>query len=252
VERFKDTTILLAFVNPETAAAIAQLWKEPGVQRAYDRRSEYQLPCSVEYLMYHVQRLLVPNAAVTDEDILHCWLQTRGIVEIEFELEKSKFKIVDVGGQRGERKKWFHCFSSVTAVIFCVALNEYDEKLYEDNKVNRMTEALLLFKEVCNNKFFNDPKNPTSMIIFLNKNDLFTQKIKKVPLKTLFPDYKGGSDPHAGSKFILQKFLAQNNNPDKMIFSHVTCATDTENVRVVFNAVRTCVLTRSLEDAKIM
>jgi GTPase SAR1 family protein len=252
VEKFKNTTELASFTDPDTARKVAALWKDPAIQKTYDLRAEYQLPGSVDYMLHHAERLLTPSSEVFDEDILHCRLQTRGIVEIEFQLDDTQFKVVDVGGQRGERKKWFHCFASVTAVIFCVALNEYDEKLFEDNQVNRMTEALLLFKEVCNNKFFNDPKDPTSMILFLNKNDLFKEKIKKVPLKKLFPDYKGGGDPVLGAEFILRKFLAQSSQPNKLIFSHVTCATDTENVRVVFNAVRSSILNRSLEEAQIL
>lgn len=39
----------------------------------------------------------------------------------------------DVGGQRSERKKWIHCFESVTSIIFCVALSEYDQVLLEDS-----------------------------------------------------------------------------------------------------------------------
>ena len=33
----------------------------------------------------------------------------------------------DVGGQRSERRKWIHCFESVTSIIFCTALSEYDQ-----------------------------------------------------------------------------------------------------------------------------
>ena len=42
------------------------------------------------------------------------------------------FRVFDVGGQRSERKKWIHCFEDVTALIFCVALSEYDMVLVED------------------------------------------------------------------------------------------------------------------------
>ena len=41
----------------------------------------------------------------------------------------------DVGGQRSERKKWIHCFEGVTAIIFCVALSEYDMVLAEDDEM---------------------------------------------------------------------------------------------------------------------
>jgi hypothetical protein len=47
-------------------------------------------------------------------------------------------RVVDVGGQRNERRKWLHCFQDVKAIIFCVALSEYDLVLEEDNNVNRM------------------------------------------------------------------------------------------------------------------
>lgn len=44
----------------------------------------------------------------------------------------SLFRLFDVGGQRSERKKWIHCFEDVTAIIFCVAMSEYDQVLHED------------------------------------------------------------------------------------------------------------------------
>ena len=43
--------------------------------------------------------------------------------------------MVDVGGQRSERRKWIHCFENVTSIIFLVALSEYDQVLYEETNV---------------------------------------------------------------------------------------------------------------------
>lgn len=45
------------------------------------------------------------------------------------------YRMVDVGGQRSERKKWIHCFEGVTAIIFCVAMSEYDLVLAEDEEM---------------------------------------------------------------------------------------------------------------------
>lgn len=46
-------------------------------------------------------------------------------------------RMVDVGGQRSERRKWIHCFENVTSIMFLVALSEYDQVLVEsDNEVN--------------------------------------------------------------------------------------------------------------------
>lgn len=52
---------------------------------------------------------------------------------------------------------------------------------------NRMQESLKLFDSICNNKWFTD----TSIILFLNKKDLFEEKIKKSPLTVCFPEYTG-------------------------------------------------------------
>lgn len=50
-------------------------------------------------------------------------------------------RMVDVGGQRSERRKWIHCFEKVTSIIFLVALSEYDQVLIEsDKEVNRQCE----------------------------------------------------------------------------------------------------------------
>lgn len=40
-------------------------------------------------------------------------------------------RMVDVGGQRSERRKWIHCFDNVTSIIFLAAVSEYDQVLYE-------------------------------------------------------------------------------------------------------------------------
>jgi len=50
-----------------------------------------------------------------------------------------------------------------------------------------MQESLKLFDSICNNKWFTD----TSIILFLNKKDLFEAKIQKSPLTVCFPEYIG-------------------------------------------------------------
>jgi len=54
--------------------------------------------------------------------------------------------MVDVGGQRSERRKWIHCFENVTSIIFLVALSEYDQILFEsENEVCYYYEYELFF-----------------------------------------------------------------------------------------------------------
>ena len=49
----------------------------------------------------------------------------------------------DVGGQRSERKKWIHCFEGVTAIIFIVAMSEYDLTLVEDQEMVRFQQQMV-------------------------------------------------------------------------------------------------------------
>lgn len=55
--------------------------------------------------------------------------------------------MVDVGGQRSERRKWIHCFENVTSIIFLVALSEYDQILFEsENEVSVKCDSKKLTK----------------------------------------------------------------------------------------------------------
>jgi len=226
---------------------VQRLWSHRSIKTFISEKySEFQLPDCTKYLAENIERMTADGYIPTETDILNCRARTTGIVEIEFEIQRFTFRVVDVGGQRSERKKWIHCFEGVTALIFCVALSEYDQKLYEDEQVNRMREALDLFEEICNSIYF----VRTDIILFLNKSDLFIEKIKRVDLKVCFADYTGGSDEKKGFEFIQQKFSLLNKNPQsKQIYTHVTCATDTNNVRVVFNATKDIVLNHNLEGA---
>ena len=44
-----------------------------------------------------------------------------------------------------------------------------------------------LFVSICNNRWFEE----TSIILFLNKKDLFAEKIVKSPLTVCYPEYNG-------------------------------------------------------------
>lgn len=234
-------------LTPEIAADVKALWTDPGIKETYARSAEFQLNDSAGYYFDEVDRLAEPDYVPNEQDVLRSRAKTTGIIETEFKVEGTNFQVVDVGGQRSERKKWMHCFQDVTAVIFCVAMSEYDLKLYEDDTTNRMHESLKLFKEICNNKWFIN----TSMILFLNKSDLFKEKIETVDLDVCFPTYTGGNDYDSASKYIKEQFIAQNENRNKEIYAHLTCATSTDNITFVFESVKDIILHEALADSGI-
>ncbi|VEL09983.1 unnamed protein product [Protopolystoma xenopodis] len=124
-------------------------------------------------------------------------------------------------------------------------MSEYDLKLIEDQSTNRMHESMRLFASICNSPWFVN----TSVILFLNKRDLFEEKIAKSPLTICFPEYTGSMDYAEASSYIQYKFEDLNQRKDtKAIYTHFTCATDTGNVQVVFDAVIDVIIRNNLKD----
>ena len=229
-------------VPPSIQSLIASLYQCAPVQRALVRANEFQILDSAQYFLNHSLRVLAPAYTPTTQDILRSRLPTTGIIEASFKVERLQFRMYDVGGQRGERKKWIHCFDGVTAILFVASLSEYDQVLSEERTRNRMTESLDLFEGINQLPWFRD----IPVILFLNKADLFQLKVKQVDIGTYFPQYTGGNDPQAGLRFIQDEFLRRNNNPDKSIYCHVTDATNTENIAFVWKATKQIILEQSL------
>ncbi|XP_075039973.1 guanine nucleotide-binding protein G(t) subunit alpha-1 [Mixophyes fleayi] len=229
----------------EMSDIIGRLWKDTGIQACFDRASEYQLNDSAGYYLNDLERLVAPGYVPTEQDVLRSRVKTTGIIETQFGLKDLNFRMFDVGGQRSERKKWIHCFEGVTCIIFIAALSAYDMVLVEDDEVNRMHESLHLFNSICNHRYF----ATTSIVLFLNKKDVFTEKIKKAHLSICFPDYDGPNTYEDAGAYIKTQFLELNMRRDvKEIYSHMTCATDTENVKFVFDAVTDIIIKENLKD----
>ncbi len=113
--------------TPELFAALKRLWADSGVQICFERGNEYQINDSAKYFLDKMDEVNKPGFNPSDQDILRTRVRTTGIIEINFSLKGMNFRVFDVGGQRSERKKWIHCFEDVTAIIFIVALSEYDQ-----------------------------------------------------------------------------------------------------------------------------
>jgi GTPase SAR1 family protein len=211
---------------------------------AWKRRAEFQIVESVKFYFNEIDRIMKDDYVATQQDMLLARVRTSGIVTEKYVIDSKSFEMYDVGGQRNERKKWIHCFDDVTAVIFVAALSEYDQVLFEDSSTNRMVEAVQLFDEICNNRYFTN----SNMILFLNKKDLFEEKILSVHIgdQEAFSDFiipLGHEDYYGkGVRYFLRKFLVKNTNPDRQVYNHVTCATDSKNVEIVFNSCKDIIL----------
>ncbi|XP_056634381.1 guanine nucleotide-binding protein G(q) subunit alpha isoform X1 [Diorhabda carinulata] len=243
-----DYETVTTFESPYVEA-IKDLWGDAGIQECYDRRREYQLTDSAKYYLSDLERIKDPDYLPTEQDILRARAPTTGIIEYPFDLDSIIFRMVDVGGQRSERRKWIHCFENVTSIIFLVALSEYDQILFESENENRMEESKALFKTIITYPWFQH----SSVILFLNKKDLLEEKIMYSHLVDYFPEYEGPQrDAIAAREFILRMFVDLNPDSEKIIYSHFTCATDTENIKFVFAAVKDTILQSNLREYNLV
>ncbi|KAK4180855.1 guanine nucleotide binding protein, alpha subunit [Triangularia setosa] len=238
--------------NPQTidakvSVAIQSLWNDPAKEQLMERQTEFYLMDSAEYFFDEAARIAHKEYIPNEMDVLRARTKTTGIYETRFKMGQLSIHMFDVGGQRSERKKWIHCFENVTSIIFCVALSEYDQVLLEESSQNRMMESLLLFDSVVNSRWF----MRTSIILFLNKVDIFKQKLGRSPLSNYFPDYSGGNDVNKAAKYLLWRFN-QVNRAHLNLYPHLTQATDTSNIRLVFAAVKETILNNALKDSGIL
>jgi|NOAtaT_7_FD_contig_81_965696_length_1238_multi_8_in_0_out_0_1 GTPase SAR1 family protein len=206
-----DKTVL----TPEMARALTKLWNSAAIKKTYESRDKFWILDAVEYFMENISRFAEPDFQPLEEDVVMARVRTTGIVTTEFtqrypdgkeEWEKEiQYQVIDVGGQRAERKKWFHCFDDVKAILFVINLAGYNMVLFEEDTKNRMIEELELFRDTVRKDIF----RRTPIFLFLNKKDMFEEKIRKVDLKTVFPEYDGGANTQKALEFISQKFREQ-------------------------------------------
>ncbi|KAK5629164.1 hypothetical protein RRF57_004879 [Xylaria bambusicola] len=224
---------------------IRSLWADAGVQKAILKGNEYALHDNIAYFCDDVDRLWDKNYIPTDQDLLRTRLRTTGITETVFDLGQLTYRMFDVGGQRSERKKWIHCFENVNCLLFLVAISGYDQCLVEDKDGNQMNEALMLWESIANSHWF----AKSALILFLNKMDLFREKLTSSPITSYgFTDYRGPPDDHKqASKYFMDKFKALNRNPEKEIYGHFTNATDTNLLKITMTSVQDMIIQRNLK-----
>jgi guanine nucleotide-binding protein subunit alpha, other len=125
---------------------------------------------SLAYFFPQLDRLFEDDYKPNEQDIVQCRARTIGITETTFQLKDHEMLMVDVGGQKSERRKWIHCFQDVTSILFLVSLSGYDQCLVEDRDAvgasfpvsfdthspskNQMQDAMTIWDSICHSQWF--------------------------------------------------------------------------------------------------
>eukprot|EP01083_Nonionella_stella_P071458 191950_1 len=253
----------------QLSTSISLLWSLRAIQATFSRRgNQYSFPDNMDYFYDKIDDIMTMNYIPTQQDMLRVRVRTTGITEFSYEMKENMFTVSDVGGQRNERKKWMHSFEDVAAVLFVTALNHFNALLLEDETKNAMHESLEVFDETINEKWFRN----TEFILFLNKEDLFEQELRNGnSLKDCFSVSSGWDGDQwnyencdlndeqqfheyyeASLLFIQDQYVQKNTSCYRVVFSHVTNATDTDTVHKVFWDVQNIVIRKNLRRGGLM
>jgi GTPase SAR1 family protein len=198
-------------LSQSQANAIDQLWKHPSLKLKFANRGKLfgmALNDSLQYWCENIHRLASTGYIPTDQDLIQARRLTLGITESHFTSKSgTPFSVVDVGAERSQRPKWLNQFSRCDVFIYIMALSQYDQTLFEDEKTNSLLESLDLWEFLMQNEIM---KNKPC-VLFFNKKDIFEEKLlqSKIPMTHLFPEYDGGEDVEKAVDFIKNLFWSK-------------------------------------------
>eukprot|EP01084_Bolivina_argentea_P066149 120593_1 len=232
-------------------AHIKNIWNHKSVKNLFKIRNLYKLHLynSSAYFWNEIDRISDNKYQPIIDDILRLGNHTKGIIEHKLIIGDVDCKIFQVCGLRDERKRWIHCFDSVTCVIFTASLSCYNEYLFEDKETNAMHEQIHLFEEICNLRWFRD----SAMVLFLTKDDLFRDKIQNIPINVIWNtdiydvnSYDNPNDYVQTLEFIKKIFGKQNKNENNRIFIYNVNLLNKNSTTQVFDEVSRIIINHSL------
>ena len=195
------------------------------------------------YFLDRAVEIFQDDYKVTEDDIFRTRVMTTGMTQKVFDAGGvMKLLLVDVGGQRSERRKWIRWFDGIDCVLFVVGISEFDQRLFEDLGVNRYIESMDVWKDIVNLPQF----ERTEFILFLNKVDIFQEKIKRRNVKDYIPEFDGEEHNFESCiGFFERQFLKVVDDRDVTV--HYTTATDTDLMANLLDGVKSTILRRALD-----
>ncbi|KAF3048164.1 Guanine nucleotide-binding protein alpha-2 subunit [Didymella heteroderae] len=217
-------------LNEEAGQAIESLWQEPSIMGAFRSSVESDLKETSAYFFQDISRIAASKYIPTETDVLQSRKGTRSVSEHRFHVKGLTIHIIDVGFQRGERRKWIRQFDSIAAVLFVADLARYDDMV---SSGSALAEQMELFDSVVNTSIW---APDTKIILFLNNVSAFRRKLSCVPLGGVFPGFHGGDDAEQAVEYLLQRFRDVNRGR-RRVFEYVVDPHVAGNIELVAAAI---------------
>eukprot|EP00466_Bigelowiella_natans_P009481 jgi/Bigna1/79189/fgenesh1_pg.60_\ len=191
----------------------------------------------------------------SDEDIIR-WPEQNAkgalrVVSFGFEINQKKLeiKLVDLSGENDtiENRGWVKYLSKHTRIFFVVDLSTYDQVVIHSHAPNvhptvddkHTNNALCMqlqnFEKVCRDPVLHG----IPISVLFNKDDLFKEKIRVVPLSVCFPDVeeKSANSYDHCLKYIQDKFMrkcASIASHPRKVAVHIVSAVENKKMEPIF------------------
>lgn len=213
-----------------TPTGISALWQDVGIQEVFKERNLFHLDDNAPYFLSKLGELTRKGYVPSLEDILRSRKKTVGVADEIFDIQGRTLKVVDVGGQRNERRKWISFFSGMDAVVYVSSLSEYDQLTYENDKTPRLDDSTNVFKS-----FFEvGEMSHVPVHLVLNKLDVMCDKInRQKEMSRYFKEFNGDDQNVEDYKqFITSKFMQYDTN-NRVKGVYYTSAVDEQSIKLL-------------------
>ncbi|KAI8926982.1 guanine nucleotide binding protein, alpha subunit [Entophlyctis helioformis] len=262
-------------IPANVVAAMQALWCDPAVQSVLPIAPQHNIQDTAPYFLAKIDAIAAPGYTPTNDDILQVRSPTTGVSETVFNINNRQLHFIDVGGQRGLRKQWSGFFDNCHAILFVASISSFDQTLHEIAKdglmgslmgpdadldsdllnpdavlpTNRLADAVQLFGQIVNNRVL----AKSQVVLFLNKDDLFRDKLARgIRFADFVHGYDGPNKADAIAKHVRHMFMAQRRDKDRIVTVHRTCCTDTNAMQILVGSLIESLTRSALESVGIL